>query len=277
MSRYIRLSRRGVFLAFVVAVCVLPLVWTLLASFEIVPDNIPSPPQWSTHPSLEQYLEVGIDQPAFMLKVLTSLVVALCTTLLATTVSFFAAYSLARSQFRGRTTIVQCFLVLASLPVISYLVPLNIVTNVLHLTDTIPGIVLAETALYSPLAVYVLFGYFSGVSPEMEEAARLDGATVLRTLRNIVLPANIIGVVATAIILFVLSWNQLLIPLVIATPHVNTIPTAVIDFFTFERELDWSTAAAALIVSLLPVAILVAAAHPVVEKFSLDISSHTDN
>ena len=274
MSRHFQISRRGVFLAMIVAMCVLPLVWTLLASFEILPDSIPNPPRWSRQPSFEQYLEVGIAQPDFMLKVLTSLVVALCTALLATSVSFFAAYCLARSNFRGRTVVVQCFLIFASLPVISYVTPLSRFVDTLHLTDTVTGVVLAETALYSPLAVYVLIGYFNGLSPEIEESAWIDGAGVLRTLWSIVLPASLVGVVATAMILFVLSWNQLLIPLVIATPHVNTIPTAVIDFFTFERELDWPTAAAALIVSLLPLAFIVAVAHRVLEQFNLDILQH---
>ena len=146
--------------------------------------------------------------------------------------------------------------------------------DTLRLTDTITGIVLAETALYSPLAVYVLFGYFNSISVEMEESARLEGASLLRILRSVVLPACLTGVVATAVILFVLSWNQLLIPLRIATPHVNTIPTAMIDFFTFERELDWPTAAAALIVSLLPISLVVALAHRALEQFSLDISHH---
>jgi multiple sugar transport system permease protein len=267
------ISRRGILLAVVVAVCVLPLFWTILASLQIWPDSSFTPPQWVVAPSLDQYLEVGIAQPQFIDVLSTSALLSACTTLLATSIAFFAAYSLARSRFRGRTLVVQCFLVLASLPVISYLIPLSNILDTLHLTNTFMGIALAETALYTPLAVYVLFGYFNGISIEMEESARLDGATLLRILRSIVLPASLVGVVATAIILFVLSWNQLLIPLVLA-PAVHTIPTAMIDFFTFERELDWPTAAAALIVSLLPIGLFVAVAHRVLKQFSLDISPH---
>ncbi len=266
-------SRRGVFLAIVVAVCVLPLLWTILASIQIWPVEVTTPPQWVVEPSLDQYLEVGIAHPQFIDELLTSALLAACTTLLATGLAFFAAYAIARSHFRGRTLLVQSFLILASLPVISFLIPLSNILDTLRLSNTFTGIMLAETALFAPLAVYVLFGYFSDVSIELEEAARLDGATLLQTLRTIVLPVCMSGIAATAIITFVLSWNQMLIPLIVAAP-LQTIPTAMIDFFTFERELEWPSAAAALIVSLIPIALIVAAAHRLLEGFSLDISQH---
>ena len=66
-----------------------------------------------------------------------------------------------------------------------------------------------------------------------------------------------------------LSWNQFLVPLVLTTSQVKTIPVAMSDFFTFERELEWPTAAAALMVSLLPLAALVAVAHRALQRFTL--------
>jgi multiple sugar transport system permease protein len=266
-------SKRGIFLTGVVVICVLPFIWTVLASIQIWPVEFSTPPQWVVEPSLDQYLEVGIAHPQFITELLTSAGLAACTTLLATGLAFFAAYSIARSHFRGRTLLVQSFLILASLPVISFLIPLSNILDALRLTNTFTGILLVETTLFVPLAVYVLFGYFNGGSIELEEAARLDGATLLQILRTIVLPVSLPGIAATAIIIFVLSWNQVLIPLILAAP-VQTIPTAMIDFFTFERELEWPSAAAAIIVSLVPIALIVAVAHRLLEQFSLDISQH---
>ncbi len=267
------ISRRGAFLTIVAILCVLPLVWTVLASIQIWPVEVSTPPQWVVEPSLEQYLEVGVVHPQFINELLTSALLAACTTLLATGLAFLAAYSIARSHFRGRTLLVQSFLILASLPVISFLIPLSNILDTLRMSNTFTGIMLAETTLFAPLAVYVLFGYISGLSIELEEAARLDGASLLQTVRTIVLPMSLPGIAATAIISFVLSWNQMLIPLILAAP-VQTIPTAMIDFFTFERELEWPSAAAALVVSLLPIAFIVAIAHRLLEQFSLDISQH---
>jgi multiple sugar transport system permease protein len=268
-------SKRGIFLAVVVALCVLPFVWTILASFQIWPVEAASPPTWFVEPSLDGYLEVGVTEPAFISELLTSAFLALCTTLLATTIAFFAAYAIARSHFRGRTLLTQSFLILASLPVIAYLGPLSGILDSLHLSNTFTGLALAEAGLYTPLAVYVLFGYFNGLSAELEQSAHLEGATLLQTLRHIVLPASLPGVAATAIILFVLSWNQLLIPLVLGA-RMHTIPTAMMGFFTLEREIEWPTAAAALLVSLLPVGLFVALAHRLLERFSLGVATQTD-
>jgi len=81
------------------------------------------------------------------------------------------------------------------------------------------------------------------------------------------------SVVATALVLFVLDWNMLLVPLVLTSGEIKTIPLGLSDFFTFERELDWPTAAAALIVSLAPVAALVGLFHRVLGRFSLDLAT----
>lgn len=270
-----RFPARTIFLGFVIAVCLIPLLWTLLASLNIVPNDVTAPPTWSAFPTLDQYVEVGVSEPHFVLELLTGAALALTTTLLTSIVGFFAAFGLARSHFRGRNLIVQVFLILASLPVIAFLIPLSNTLDVLRLTDTFGGIALAETALYAPLVVYVLFGYIGNLSIELEEAAWLDGATLMQVLRQIVLPTAAPGVAATAIIVFVLSWNQLLMPLLLAT-HVRTVPVAMIDFFTFERELDWPTAAAALIASLLPIGVFVAVAHRSLERFSLVVIQQAD-
>ncbi|MHB8624775.1 MAG: carbohydrate ABC transporter permease [Aggregatilineales bacterium] len=266
---------RTLFLALVIAVCLIPLLWTLLASINLVPNDVTSPPTWSAFPTLDSYLEIGVSEPNFVLELLTGAALALATTLLTSIVGFFAAFSLARSRFRGRNLVVQSFLILASLPVIAFLIPLSNTLDMLHLTDTFGGIALAETALYAPLVVYVLFGYIGNLSIELEEAAWLDGASLMQVLRQIVLPTATPGIAATAIIVFVLSWNQLLMPLLLAT-HVRTVPVAMIDFFTFERELDWPTAAAALIASLLPIAVFVAVAHRTLERFSLVVIQQAD-
>jgi ABC-type glycerol-3-phosphate transport system permease component len=106
------------------------------------------------------------------------------------------------------------------------------------------------------------------VTFDFEEAARLDGASPWRTIAGVILPMNAPGVVATAIVIFVLNWNSFLTPMVLTTHHVRTIPIAMSDLFTFDRELDWPTAAAALTVSLLPLAALVAASNRVLQRFS---------
>jgi multiple sugar transport system permease protein len=254
----------------------LPLVWTALASFGVLPDNSTRPPSWTGRPTLDHFIEIGVAEPSFWQEIATSTASALCAATLAVGVSFLGAYGLARSDYRRGRMLTQAFLVLASLPVMAYVIPLSDVMRRIHLVDTFAGVVLAEAAVTAPLAVFVLYGALAQLSPEWEEAAVLDGAGLGRVLGRVVLPLVAPSVAATAIVLFVIDWNMLLVPLVLTSGEVKTVPVAMSDFFTFERELDWPTAAAALMVSLAPLALLVAAFHGLLERFRLDTSNGRD-
>jgi ABC-type glycerol-3-phosphate transport system permease component len=274
-NRRYHVSWRGLLLAAAVLLLNMPLLWTIAASFGIVPDNTTSPPVWLLHPTDENYLEAA-GFPNLLGQLETSIAISSLTTLLAIAVAYLAAYSLSRSHFRGKRLLLQSFLILASLPVIAYVIPEKNLLQLARLYDTLVGITLAEAALYAPLAVYVLHGYLAQLSPEHEEAARLDGAGTFQIIWRVALPITAPGIAATAVIVFVLSWNQLLMPFVLTANHVQTIPVMLSTFFVYERELDWGTAAAALVVSLLPLAAFVAAAHRVLEQFSLDVVRQED-
>lgn len=245
-----------------------PLAWTLLAAFGIVPDSSTRPPSWSGSFALDHFIDVGAAEPAFWEELSTSTVSAVMATVITIAVSFPAAYALARS--RTATGLAPLFVVLAVLPAMAYVIPLSDLMRRVHLIDTLAGIVLSEAAVAAPLAVYVLHSAVRQLSPEWEEAAVLDGAGLWRTLFGVVLPMITPSVVATAVVVFVLDWNLLLVPLVLTAGEIKTVPVAMSDFFTFERELDWPSAAAALVISLAPVAVLVAVFHRVLQRFSLE-------
>ena len=254
----------------------LPLAWTVLASFGLLPDNSASPPSWKGPVSLGHFSEIGVAEPAFWQELATSIASAACAAALSVGVAFLGAYALVRSYFSAGRLLTQGFLVLASLPVMAYVIPLSDVMRRVHLVDTFAGVVLAEAAVTAPLAVYVLHGALAQLSPEWEEAAVLDGAGLFRVLGRVVLPLVAPSVAATAIVLFVIDWNMLLVPLVLTSGQVKTVPVGMSDFFTFERELDWPTAAAALIVSLAPLALLVSVFHRLLERFRLDTPEGRD-
>ena len=253
-----------------IAVCLLfPLVWTLLAAFGITPDNSSQPPVWAGPPTLEKFTEVGVSEPAFWTELITSTAIALCATGVTIAASFLAAYALARTPFSGRRVTVQSFLVLASLPAMAYVIPLSDAMRRVHLLDTFAGVMLSEAAATAPLAVFVLYGVIAQLPIEGEEAAVIDGASLFAVLGRVVVPAVAPGIAATAIVVFVLDWNTLLVPLVLTGGEVRTVPVAMSDFFTFERELEWPVAAAALMVSLAPLALIVAVFSRAVTSFRL--------
>jgi multiple sugar transport system permease protein len=259
---------RAVLLAIVMVAFLFPLAWTALASLGVRPRGF-GPPSLIWPPSFVYFGEVGVAEPHFWQELATSTGVSVAATLLTMLVSVLAAYGLARSEFRGRRPAAQGFLVLASLPVMAFAIPLGELMRRLSLTDSYPGLILGVSAVTAPLAVYVLYGNLSALSTEWEDAARLDGASLGRALWNVVVPMTAPALAATAIVVFVLDWNLLLVPLVLAGVEIKTIPVALMDFFTFERELEWPTAAAALIISLVPLTILVVVGHRLLDRFSL--------
>jgi ABC-type glycerol-3-phosphate transport system permease component len=264
-----RAALRAVLLGLALVAFLLPLAWTLLAALGLEAANGRTPPAFVGPLSLDHFLEVGVAEPSFTEELLTSGVAAACATLLATAASFLFAFGLARSRFRGRRALIQGFLVLAGLPAMAYVIPLSDLMRRALLFDSLAGLVLTEAAVTAPLAIYVLHGALAQLPVECEEAALLDGGGLVRILGRVVLPLAAPSVAATAIVLFVLDWNMLLVPLVLTSGDLKTVPVAMSDFFTFEREVDWPTAAAALIASVAPVAVLVGVCHRVLARFTL--------
>lgn len=267
---HMRVSARAPLLAALLIAALLPVAWTVLASLGIVPDNAASPPTWRGAASLGEYTDtIGVAEPRFVGELATSVGVALFATALVIACAFLGAYGLARWRWRGATVVVPSMLVLGSLPVVAYVVPLAETVRRLGLTDTLVGVGLAQAAGAAPLAVYILHGYLADLPVELEDSARLDGAGVPSIIGRIVLPEIAPAVVATAVVIFGLQWNSFLVPLVIGSENVRTIPVAMSDFFTFERELTWPTAAAALMSSVLPLVVLIAAANTLLQRFRL--------
>lgn len=264
-------ATRAILLTVALGVSLLPLVWTALAAVGLRANNNTRPPSWVGSATLDNFADVGIAEPSFWQELATSTLSAACAAALTVAASLPAAYGLARSHFRGDRLLTQGFLVLASLPAMAYVIPLSDLMRRAQLVDTFVGVVLTEAAVTAPLAIYVLHGAVSQLSSEWEEAAWLDGAGLFRVISQIVVPLAAPSILATAIIVFVLDWNLLLVPLVLTAGEIKTIPLAMSDFFTFERELEWPTAAAALVISLVPVAVLVTVFHRVLDRFALNV------
>ncbi len=264
---------RSLLLLVAIVVALVPIVWTLLAAIGVEPNEGTRPPTWTIVPSLDHLAEVTVAEPTFWQELATSLGVSAAAALLAVAIAFPAAYGLARSPTRRRGGLIPGLLVLASLPVMAFVIPLSDLMRRLGLLDTLPGLTLAEAAVTAPLALYVFYAYLLSLTTECEEAALLEGAGLSRLLRSIVLPTAAPIVAAVAIVLFVLDWNQSLIPLVLTGINVRTLPVILTDFFTLERELDWPTAAAALTIALIPVLVLVGLLNRLLDRFSLGASS----
>src|SRR2546427_3265714 len=134
----------------------LPLLWTALASFGLLPDNAARPPSLKGPITLDHFLEIGVAEPTFWQELITSTGAAACATVVAIVCSFLAAFGLARSRFAGKPLLTEGFLVLASLPAMAYVIPLSDLMRRAHLADTFIGVVLTEAAAMGPLAGFGL-------------------------------------------------------------------------------------------------------------------------
>lgn len=262
----------GIALVAVAVLIDLPLIWTLLASLGIVSDVGRRPPTLGIAPTAEHLIDVGRSAPEFLNQVGVTLLIASAASLLAVTCAFLAAYALVRGRGGAQgdhRAIRQAVLIAASVPVLGYVLALAELARRLGLADSVIGVTIAEAAATAPLALYVLAGYLEQLPRDLEDAAALEGVGPGQMIRLIVAPISREILVATLVVLFVVDWNQLLIPLIVAGVDVQTVPVAMIDFFTFERELDWPTAAAALVVSAAPAVIAIALFNRILGRFQL--------
>jgi len=187
---------------------------------------------------------------------LNSTIVSGFTSFLTVFFGALAAYTLARLPFRGRNA--YSFLVLATrmVPLIALVIPLFITLRRFGLLNTFTGLILTQTGFLLPFTIWLLRAYFESLPTDMEEAARIDGCSRLGTLFRIVLPLSAPGMSATFVITFLLTWNELLIPITLGTSkEVQTLPVLLSSFIS-DFSLQYSIINATAFLALTPTVIL---------------------
>jgi multiple sugar transport system permease protein len=185
-----------------------------------------------------------------------SAVVAIGTVWLTLMLATIASYALGRLRFRGSRTLAYGVLATRTVPLIILIVPLYVMLGRLGLLNSLGGLIVAEAGLFLPYAIWILLGHFAAVPAEMEEAALIDGCGRLRALWHVVLPLVTPGLAACGVIVFLLSWNELLVPLILVSRQDGmTLPVLISSFVTV-RYLSYTLLNAAGLLALLPTLIL---------------------
>jgi multiple sugar transport system permease protein len=167
-----------------------------------------------------------------------------------------AAYSLTILKYRGRDTFGRVIIIAFLTPGALLFIPLAVIASNLKLSNTLQGLMLIYLSFTVPLGTYLLIGFFKNMVGELEEAARVDGATRIQALWFILLPLIAPGVVSVAILTFAASWNELLYSLVINTnPEYRTLPVA-ITFLQTADETPISLIMAYSTIAAIPILIL---------------------
>ena len=187
-----------------------------------------------------------------------SFIVAISVTVLTLLFGSLSAYTIARLRYRWTMFLLQANIVSRFVPAIVLMIPLYIVIRSLGQLNTLQGVIVAETGFLLPYAILILAPYFDAIPSELEEAARIDGCTRLRAFVHIVLPLATPALAACGVIVFIVSWHELLIPLILnARPDFMTLPVVIAslvgDLFIF-----FNMVMAICLLALAPTVILVA-------------------
>jgi ABC-type glycerol-3-phosphate transport system permease component len=246
-------------LAFVVAFVVTPFLWMLLGSFKPTYELLQQQGQtlWIAHPTLENYQRLFREYD-FVRYFLNSLLVATVTAIVATSLSAFAGYSLARFQFPGRSFFGVLILVTQMLPGIAIIIPLFIWFKQFQLIDTYWALLIAYNAFAIPFSTWMLRGFFASIPRELEEAAMIDGAGLIGAFLRIVVPLSLPGLLATGIFAFIVSWHEFLFAVTFTNSAELRTLTVGIAAMRGKDVIDWGLLNAGVVITTIPVAILFA-------------------
>ncbi len=240
-------------LLLVLAFTLFPFYWMVTSSLKDQSDLLASPPVWLFTPTLDHYREI-FEDPKIISSVMHSLIIATSTTLLAIVLGAPAAYALARFEFRGKSDLWFWFISNRMISPIVLALPVYLLAQTLGLLDTHLVLILIYLTFNLPIVVWICTDQFRSIPSELEQAARLDGASQFLIFWRIYLPLGVPGIAVSAIFSFIFSWNELLYALVLTRRAVQTAPVAATSFMS-GYELPWGKIMATGSVIVLPVTI----------------------
>ncbi|QFY63850.1 carbohydrate ABC transporter permease (plasmid) [Rhizobium grahamii] len=234
-----------------------PALWILFTSLKTEGELTAKPITWFPHaPTLQNYMQAFSDQPLHLF-LFNSLMVALLSTMLTLLVSVLAAYALARLNLKRRGLILAAIIAVSTFPLVTLLVPLFEIMRTLNLLNSWTALVLPYTVLSLPVCTLMLVSFFEGIPRDLENAAMIDGCTRLGALFKVVVPLCAPGVFTAGILAFVNAWDEFLLALSFnSNPQLRTLPVG-IQLYQGEFAFPWPVISAALVVGIVPVAVLI--------------------
>jgi multiple sugar transport system permease protein len=255
LPRAWRLFVYGLLLAVLVS-ALLPWLWILLASFKGRLEILSPVPVWWFTPTLENYPAVFLDKQYLPL-LWNSVVIATVTTALSLLIGAPAAYIFARSEFPGKEDLFFFFLTTRMAPPISIAVPLFLLFTAIGITDTWLAVILAHSTFNLSLVVWMMRGFFAEIPAELDEAAQLDGLSRLGVFLRVIVPLAAPGLAATAVLCFILSWNEFLYAFILVAFESRPLTVGIPGLVTPHGTL-WGQVAAVAIVATLPIIVFTA-------------------
>ena len=236
---------------------VAPFVWQVSTAFQSDRELISTTPSIIPNPfTFEHFYNIFVIKK-FHIYLANSAIVAGTTTLVCVLFGALAAFALARLRIRHRFGLLGLILSVSMFPQIAIVAPLYLLASQIELLNTYTVLIVVYVALGLPLVIWVLFGYFSTIPHEIDEAAEVDGAGPFRTLFSITLPMSLPGVVTTGMICFIAAWNEFMFALAFTSDITRqTVPVGIANFQILYF-VPWGDLAAASVVVTIPLVLIV--------------------
>ncbi|GAA4551671.1 carbohydrate ABC transporter permease [Pseudonocardia xishanensis] len=229
-----------------------PILWMVLSAFKKETDAYTSPPTLFFTPTLEQFQTVfssGIGP-----YLLNSLFATVMSTVFVLLFAVPAAYAVSLRPVKKTQDVLFFFISTKMLPVVAAIVPIYVVVNNIGMLDNIWTLVVLYTAMNLPIAVWMMRSFFQEVPKELLEAASMDGASLWRSMREVVLPVVSPGIAATSLICVIFAWNEFFFAVNLTAATAATVPVFLVGFITSEG-LYFAKLCAAATMCALPVVI----------------------
>ena len=247
---------RLIVISLIMFILLAPFLWILLASFRpnmelirnqtLIPQNI----------TIENYISL-FTKSAYWQWVINSTIVAIYTVILSLPLIVAGAYSVYRTQYRGRNVLSLFLLSVYIFPTALLVVPIFKIFDGLALVDSHLGCALMNTAFVVPFGIWLLQAFLKSLPPELEEAAAVDGIGRIRTLFQIIIPQAAPGIIAIAMFAFIVSWTEYLFAMTLLLSNdLHTLPIGLTGIVFGQYRVNWGFAAAGAVGSALPVFIL---------------------
>lgn len=240
------------YLTILAIIAVFPLAWIIMSSLKGKGEIASNPTMFFPQEiSFENY-RIVFEEMGFGSNVLNSIMIAGGTTIIAITISCLGAYGIVRFMPRFGNAITRVLITTYMFPAILLAVPYSIIMGKLGMVNNRLGLIIVYMTFSVPYAVWLLVGFFKTVPLEIEEAARVDGASKMQTFTKVVMPIVAPGVVAVAIYTFINAWNEFLYSLILMNSSSKMTAAVALKSLEGQEVLDWGVMMAASAVVVVP-------------------------
>ncbi len=242
-----------------VVFCLAPFAWLVITSLKVPRDLYVNPPALLPIPIYIYNYFTAFQGRPFAQNILNSAIVAGTSTLVSLAIGSLAAYALARLHFRGKQIILTMVLAVSMFPGIAIVSPLYLWFSNLKLINTNTALIFPYVTFSLPLCIWTLTAFFQELPLELEEAAKVDGATPLQAFLRVIVPLAAPGVFTCAILVFIYAWNEFLFARTFMSREGSYTVTVALQMFQGmgEEFLPWGQITAASVIVTLPLVLIV--------------------